>query len=124
MRSIFLGAAIGLMIAVIYGTFSSSARNTVLLRSEPKYKAGDCVAYWMWGKEFKAKEEWEVDRKLPAFMTLEILKVGKEKYLVNTRYRKMSPAPFRPNQSEQIERVDEDYEKIDCSLVESVLEEP
>lgn len=87
-----------------------------------KYKAGDCIAYYMNGKHFEAKEEWEVSRDVPAFATFEIVKVGKEKYLVNTRYWG-GPAPYRPNQSESIRWIDtnKEYEKIDCANVESVL---
>lgn len=124
---IIVGSAIGF--SVFIGTIRYLEGRDVLTGNKPvhvaKYQVGDCIAYYMSGKRFQAKEEWEVSRDIPAFLTLEITKVGKEKYLTITRYSKDNHMPVRPNLSEWIRSIDtiEGYEKIDCKDVESVLED-
>ncbi len=94
---------------------------TNLKKSLPKFKPGQCAGAWFGSHVFEAKEEWEVTRILRPITTVEILKIGKEKYLVNTHYSKDSPAPFRPNESQWISEVDKYYELIDCKDVDSIL---
>lgn len=91
--------------------------------AEPKYKAGDCVAYYAYGKYHVAEERWEKTRDLPPFSIVKIVEVGHKEYLED-EYMGTSDLKYGPNRTaDYIESLDRkhDTELVDCSDMEKLF---